>query len=405
MCWPSAAQEKLLRACFLSGPAAVREWESWRSDVSLDRLDEFSLRLLPILIRARRENPVEGAVAELATRIHLAQWQQNRQRIALAASIQSTLSSAGIRCVFLKGMALLTRYCGDTGLRAMGDVDFLVQKHDVVNAIEALTRAGWIAEENLAPGEIPSQVRVRHAWQFNRGPEESCDLHWHPLVRCYAPQVAAAFWSGAEPVEFGGLRALVPCATDQLLHACVHGLQWSWTPQTRWVSDAMTIITSRAPIDWRRLSELAAAASMTIRVHAALSYLHDRMEAPVPENVIREFGRRQTAGSPSLDIKHTAVSPSSSIPSANNIDVWEEREYALLQKPCPLGAVDSLSWHVTNFRRIRPYDERWRNKPAGLAFFEYLRAFLRAGSTGGLVASFWHALRSRATRNGKRINQ
>ena len=390
MCWPSAAQEKLLRACFLSGPAAARDFKAWRGEVDLDQLDEFSLRLLPILIHTWGIHPLDERVAELGTRIHLAQWQQNRQRISLAASIQSTLSSAGIPCVFLKGMALLTRYCGDTGLRAMGDVDFLVDKHDAVKAIEVLARAGWIAEENLAPGEIPSQLRVRHAWQLNRGPEESCDLHWHPLVRCYAPQVAASFRSGAEPVEIGGLRALVPCATDQLLHACVHGLQWSWTPQTRWVPDAMTIFASRAPIDWRRLYELAAAARMLVRVHAALSYLFDRMEAPVPESVIREFARPRMAESPSSN-------KGASNRDSSNIAVWEEREYALLQKPCPLGALDSLRWHVTNFQRIRPYDDVWSKRPSGLAFLEYLRAFLRAAGTGGLVASLWRSLRSRAT--------
>lgn len=372
MCWPSAAQEKLLRACFLSGPAAVRDFEAWRAEVDLDHLDEFSLRLLPILIRAWGVHPLDERVAELGSRIRLAQWQQNRQRIALAASIQSTLSSAGIPSVFLKGMALLTRFCADTGLRAMGDVDFLVPRHNVVNATDVLTRAGWIADENLAPGEIASQMRVRHAWQFNRGPEESCDLHWHPLVRCYAPQVAEAFWNGAETAELGGLRALVPCATDQLLHACVHGLQWSWTPQTRWISDAMTILASRAPIDWRRLSELAASAGMTLRVHAALCYLRNRMEASVPEVELTTMAKHRRP-------------------------VWEKSEYDLLQKPCPLGAVDSLRWHVTNFRRIRLYDKPWRDKPAGLAFFEYLRTFLRAVGTGGLAASLWHAVRSRTT--------
>jgi hypothetical protein len=383
MCWPSGAQELLLRACFLSAPSAVRDFKTWRGEVNLDKVDEFSLRLLPILIRRWGVHPLDERVSELGARIHLAQWQQNRQRIALAASIQSALSSVDVSCVFLKGMALLARYCPDTGLRAMGDVDFLVEKHDVVRAIEVFTRAGWIAEENLAPGEILRQVRVRHAWQFNRGPEENCDLHWHPLVRCYAPQVAAAFRSGAEPVEIGGLTALVPCAADQLLHACAHGLQWSWTPQTRWVSDAMTIFASGAPIDWRRLRELAAAARMTVRVHAALTYLRDRMEAPIPDGAMREIDRPRMQ------------SPSSNVQSSNT-PVWEEREYALLQKPCPLGALDSLRWHVTNFQRIRAYDDVWRNKPAGRAFLEYLQAFLRTGRIRELVASLWHAFRSRA---------
>ena len=198
-------------------------------------------------------------------------------------------------------------------------------------------------------------------------------MHWRPVVRCYAPHVAETFWNGAEPVDIGGGRALVPCATDQLFHVCAHGLQWSWTPQTRWIPDAMTIFASRAPIDWRRLYELAAAACMTVRVHAALHYLRERIDAPVPGIALSMFARHRTAA-------------------------WERSEYDLLQKPCPLGAIDSVHWHITNFRRIRPHDDAWRNKPAWLAFSEYLRAFLRAGDRGGLATSLWRALRSRSKR-------
>ncbi len=111
MCWPSAAQEKLLRACFLPAPHANLEFQTWRGTADLDRLDAFSARLLPLLIRTWRNDPIDPEIAELGRRIHLAQWQQNRHRLALAAAIQSTLSSAGIACIFLKGMALLLRYC------------------------------------------------------------------------------------------------------------------------------------------------------------------------------------------------------------------------------------------------------------------------------------------------------
>jgi hypothetical protein len=319
------------------------------------------------------ESTIEEKIVELGKRIHLAQWQENRQRIALAASLQAMLMAAGIQCMFLKGMALLCRFYGDTGLRAMGDVDFLVRPEDAVNAADALTRAGWIAEEHLAPDEIRGQMRVRHAWQFSAGAEENCDMHWHPVVRCYAPHVAEAFWKDAEGVDIGGGRALVPCATDQLFHVCAHGLQWSWTPQTRWIPDAMTIFATRAPIDWRRLYELASAACMTVRIHAALHYLRARLDAPVPEGALSMFAGHRAAA-------------------------WERGEYDLLQKSCPLGAIDSVRWHITNFRRIRPHDYAWRTKSVWLAFPEYLRAFLRTGGMGELATSLWRALRCRSKR-------
>ena len=370
ICWPSAEQERLLRACFLSGPDALREFETWRGEVPIDQMDEVSRRLAPILVRRWDGDPLDESFAALGKWIHLAQWSQNRRRISIALSLHKTLSSAGIQCMFLKGMALLSRFCADSGLRVMGDVDFLVHGNEVVKAVEVLTAAKWIAEDNLTSNEIRRQMRVGHAWHFSRGQGEQCDMHWHPLVRCPSPSVAEGFWKGAEWVDLGGNRVLAPCATDQLFHVCAHGLQWSWTPQTRWISDAMTILTSEESIDWQRLQELATAAKMSVRVHAALRYLHERMEAPVPKRALDRLAM------------HRPVA-------------WERSEYELLQKPCPLGAVDSLRWHITNFRRIRPFDNAWSNKPGWIAFLEYLRIFLRATGARSFVTSLWWVLGTR----------
>jgi hypothetical protein len=146
----------------------------------------------------------------------------------------------------------------------------------------------------------------------------------------------------------------VPCATDLLFHVCAHGLQWSWTPQIRWIPDALTVLRSSAEIDWERLLNLAALAEMNVRLHHALGYLRERFEAPVPVTVL---GRLQSAGG------H-----------------WERREYLLLQKECPLGLAGRARWHLTNFHRIRPFDADWSGGFWGTAFAEYVFVFLGRSS-------------------------
>jgi hypothetical protein len=375
VCWPSPSQEILLRACFLAGDAAARELEAWRQEIHAGDLDDFSRRLLPLLIHRWGRDQLDEEIAELGTRIHLAQWEQNRRRFEIAASIEDALAAAGIECVFLKGVALLSRFYGDFGLRGMGDVDLLVRKGDVGAAAQELLRDGWSAEDDLSPGEIGSQTRVRHAWQFVRGDGEMCDLHWHPLVRCFHPEVAERFWSASESVPVANRIVRIPCATDQLFHVCAHGVQWSWTPQTRWIPDAMTILASVSvrggAINWQRLFELSVAARMTVRLHAALDYLRRRLDAPVPLESLRRFSQ------------HPA-------------EEWERREHRLLQEPCPLGALDSVRWHATNFRRIRPYDEAWSKQPVWLGFPRYLRLFLRAGGTGSILTLLASEFKKRA---------
>jgi Uncharacterised nucleotidyltransferase len=369
MCWPSPSQQTLLRACFLAGNAAARELEAWQRGIHAGDLDDFSRRMLPILIRRWSRGPLDAEIAELGTRVRLAQWEQNGRRIAIAASLQSTLAAAGIECLFLKGVALLSRFYGDFGLRGMGDVDLLVRGSDAAAAARALLADGWRAEDDLSPEEIGNQTRIRHAWQFVRADGEMCDLHWHPLVRCFNPEVAGRFWDASESVSVANRMLRIPCPTDQLFHVCAHGVQWSWTPQTRWIPDAMTILASGA-IDWERLFELAAAARMTVRLHAAVEYLQQVLDAPVPVDLLRRLSQHPAAA-------------------------WERREHDLLQKPCPLGALDSVRWHVTNFRRIRPYDEAWSRQPVWLGLPAYLRLFLRAGGAGSLLKSLTTELKKR----------
>lgn len=377
-----------MRACFLPEDAAARELEAWQSGSHPGELDDFSRRLLPLLIRRWSRGELDEEIAEIGTRIGLAQWEQNRRRIEIAASLDAALAAAGIGCVFLKGVALLSRFYGDFGLRGMGDVDLLVRRSDVAAAAPAFLADGWSAEDDLTPQEIGMQTRVRHAWQFVRADGEMCDLHWHPLVRCFHPEVAERFLSGAESGSVANRTLRIPCATDQLFHVCAHGVQWSWTPQTRWIPDAMTILlapgagagsshgsadagTARTSIDWQRLFELSVMARMTVRLHAALDYLHARLDAPIPVEILRRLSQ------------HPA-------------EEWERREHQLLQKPCPLNALDSARWHATNFRRIRPYDDAWSKQPIWLGFPGYLRLFLRTRGTGPLMTSLAGEFKRRA---------
>jgi hypothetical protein len=377
-CRPTPSQESLLRACFLPGEAsAAQALESWRRRIDPAHLDDFSRRVLPLLTCrwSQRQPPIDQEIKELASRVHLAQWEQNRRRIGVAADLQARLAAAGIECAFLKGIALLSRFYGDSGLRGMGDVDLLVHRNDVARAANTLLRHGWCAEENLPAEEIGKQTGVRHAWQFSRADGEICDLHWHPVVRCFNPQIAERFWNGLEPASVGSHPMRVPCATDQLFHVCVHGVQWSWTPQIRWIADAMVILGSGEAVDWRRLYELGAAARMTVRLYAALDYLQRRLDAAVPDDVLHQLAQHRPEG-------------------------WERREHELLQKPCPLGMIDSVRWHTSNFRRIRPYEPAWSKQLHWIGFQDYLRVFLRSGKSGSLLSSLAAEFRNRTRRDG-----
>ncbi len=54
-------------------------------------------------------------------------------------------------------------------------------------------------------------MRAAHAWQFYKkgedgGEEQMCDLHWHPVIRCYSPKVSRMFLEGASETVNSGAR-------------------------------------------------------------------------------------------------------------------------------------------------------------------------------------------------------
>ena len=230
----------------------------------------------------------------------------------------------------------------------MDDIDILVRREDIVRAVTVLERAGWRGEGGVQSDDIVRRSRVLHAWQFYRAEDESADLHWNPVVRCFSPELAQCFWDAAETVDLYGKPAAIPCPADLLFHACAHGLQWSWTPQIRWIPDALTVMASQ--VEWNRVALLAGKAEMNVRLHRALSYLNKAFDARVPAELLNEL---KIAG----DQRR------------------ESREYELLQRQCPLGFSDRVRWHVSNFRRIREFDAEWRERFAGVSFLEYLALF------------------------------
>jgi hypothetical protein len=301
-------------------------------------------------------------------------WRQSRERLVRAVSLAEALRPAGIEPVFLKGTALAARYYPEPGLRGVGDIDFMVPRTSVPAAVEALTQAGWSSEAGLSTGAIRRQMRAGHAWQFYKndddGEEQMCDLHWHPVVRCYSPRVAALFLEGAETVS-GSATFRIPCATDLLFHAAAHGLQWNWSTPIRWIPDAWFVICS-GQVDWERFCGLAAEGQMTFRMHLALDYLKTRFDAPVPADVLEALSRAPNR---------------------------EAREQALLEKPNPLGLIDAARWHFLNFQRLRPFDPAWKSSNALAAFVSYLAVFFRTTRHRDVVGAVWDRVHGKFARS------
>jgi len=106
-CWPTWRQELLLRAALLRGKEAIAAWREWKSSVDVDRLDQGSRRLLPLLYRNLRAHGVEDPLMNSFKGIYRLTWYKNQMAFHKMTSLLRSFHHAGIETMLLKGAALV----------------------------------------------------------------------------------------------------------------------------------------------------------------------------------------------------------------------------------------------------------------------------------------------------------
>jgi hypothetical protein len=287
-CWPGPQQELLLKASLLQGEAAVAAWRHWVSTADLDRLDQASFGLLPLLHDNLRRHGVDHPLLDRFKGIHRLTWYKNRLLFHSAAAALSALDRAGVRHLLLKGAALALLHYADSGLRPMSDVDILVPHRQAIETIGALIDSGWVPS-GRSPDLLTEQyVSTMTQHNFTNSTQQNLDLHWHVLFSDrYGDNVNDALWREAVPTTLHNVPTLALHPTDLLLNVCEHGVRWNPIPAFRWAADA-TIIVSHVPcaVDWDRLITEAHTRHLALPLCTALTYVQERLEAPVPSAVL-----------------------------------------------------------------------------------------------------------------------
>jgi len=287
-CWPAPDQELLLRAALLPRPEALSAWRQWsqRHDLENDPIDTGSYRLLPTVFAHLRQELGGDAAGGRIEGLYKRHWYENQLAFAAGEQALAALQSAGIEAVLLKGWPLALRYYADIGARPMSDLDLMVPSNRALAAAGVLEGLGWHPDHGIAIGE--STLSHTHSRGFQRPRGGELDLHWHALQLCQDEAVSRELREASVPLALHRVAAKTLCTSDHLLCVCLHGLMWSPVPPMRWVVDAMRLIASRDhPVDWERLLAMARAARGSLQLHAALDYLRERFQAPVPPELLQ----------------------------------------------------------------------------------------------------------------------
>jgi putative nucleotidyltransferase-like protein len=285
MIWPTAEEERLLRAA-LSSPTEALDACHALHDIDVRRLRESARRLLPLLYVNLQALELHGPLLEVAEREYRRTASRNAALFDHGRALVQNLETAGVATMVLKGTALVTRYYRDAGVRPMADLDLLIPSAMFFSALAGFQRAGWTPSCLLTR----SVLRTTHAVPFTTPDGFTCDLHWRVFPEPAPPGGDDALWAASVEVDFCGAKTRALSSADQLLHVCVHGAQSSPVPALWWVSDAIAIIRA-GDVSWDRLISQAVTYRFVLRLREALQYLRNRFGADVPGAV---FDRLRT---------------------------------------------------------------------------------------------------------------
>lgn len=210
--------------------------------------------------------------------------------------VSQALADAGIRHLWMKGIALAATVYPLPTLRPMGDLDVLVPVQDRERALVSVQSLGYHFVDDsrmlLGPADELTQ-KLSYHYQVRGGTNNlvSLELHFHLLSdmgdELLPPEQLAWFWNQTSRVDVDHASMTILKPEAQLLHLCAHAILQDGEAQTRLLQyfDLHLLVTN-SDIDWRLVEEQATRLSWAYAVACALGKASHFFCTPIPEAVV-----------------------------------------------------------------------------------------------------------------------
>ena len=291
--WPGSVDVELLKAIFsMDDMDALGHWHAWSSVIEIDLLDWQSHRLLAAFVgRARKIDPdfKQLSLLEGLTKSHWTTSQVIKRNTLPAVD---ALLDSGIPVMFFKGLAFEIAGHSSIPSRFSGDLDVLVPRGRIREALELLYNIGWSFDGQPLQVAL-SKMAMDSGINLKNASGGDLDLHHQPVHAGYVDDRALrGLWSSAEKGSFLDRSILVPCLSDLLAIAASHGLRRPGKKQAHvslWAIDFINGL-SKLGGDYAQLKESAhrmnAEASVAGAVLFAFENFRDRFAGICPKQFI-----------------------------------------------------------------------------------------------------------------------
>ncbi len=255
----------------------------------------------PLLYRRLREMAhVPPAALDLLRRAYYQNAAANALRYRELGQVLSALEAVGIPTLVLKGPALALTIYPDPALRIIGDLDLLVRREQVEQAMAALRELGYETPDRGLPYPVAYLTRFGRHLQLQRheraGPLE-LEVHWTLIGELWAGAVTAidveGLWARATPLQGQGWEACQLSPADTLVHLALHAtLMHGFTELgLRVYVDVDRLVrhhtsAKQAGAFWAQAIALARAGRLATTLYTTLALARDLLGTPLPASVL-----------------------------------------------------------------------------------------------------------------------
>lgn len=172
--------------------------------------------------------------------------------------IMKLLEDNGIKALAFKGPTLAQVAYGDITLRQYGDLDILIDRHNISTATQLLLQNNYDTIYSLSETQNKILENVVHdipLWSKTKG--IYIELHW--------VLSSGQFWIPLEKLNYFNDTTFVTInntdiptsSTEKLfIYLCVHGHKHQWE-RLEWLLDIVKLINTQPNIDWPHIITLA----------------------------------------------------------------------------------------------------------------------------------------------------
>lgn len=269
-----------------------------------------------------------------------------------------------------KGPLLAQQLYGDIGQRIFGDIDLLVSKEELTQAITLLEGIGFVAEIDDLHEKIAVFSRQEDNLALVRK-EDNClvELHWD-ISGCYlANPLPIETFPATASLSLAGRTVHSLTAEDLLVYLCVHGAKHMWE-RLEWLYSVRVLLEKHPDLDWDFIWKRSEEWQCRRMVLLGLQLSSELLAVCLPEGVEQRLIRDRVIPTLVSQVRQVLF-PARSMPNGEK----KERRFS----PFHLLVRDTLSDRLTYGLRLlfRPTVKEWQTWPLPASSLAVLYYFYR----------------------------